>query len=280
MLTTKSKIAIAGLLSRALLLQRRLVGLGPEAQVVRSGLRWNLDLREGIDLSIYLFGRFEAATVRAYSRILKPGDTVLDIGANIGAHTLQLARCVGPTGRVVAMEPTEYAFGKLLTLLQNNKPLSDIVTPHQVMLTAQSNAELAPELYSSWPVDASSEPRHALHLGAGKTTRGARPVMLDDLVRGDGLQRIDLIKLDVDGWEMDVLHGARQTLRELKPPIVFELAPCTLEERGHTGQEMLDELASHGYAFSTLGGSPISDLKGLLARIPHGAGHNLIARAR
>src|SRR5687767_10401878 len=126
MLTTKTKMAIAQLLSRTLLLQRRVVGQGPEARVVRSGLRWNLDLREGIDLSIYLVVKFERDTVRAYQRLLKPGDTVIDIGANIGAHTLQLARCVSPGGRVVAIEPTEYAFGKLKTLLENNRPLSDI----------------------------------------------------------------------------------------------------------------------------------------------------------
>jgi FkbM family methyltransferase len=279
MLTTKTKMAIAQILSRTLLLQRRLVGLGPEARVVRSGLRWNLDLREGIDLSIYLFGRFERDTVRAYERLLKPGDTVIDIGANIGAHTLQLARCVSPGGRVVAIEPTEYAYGKLTQLLENNRPLSNNVVAHQAMLTEKTDAGLVPELYSSWSVEGVGESQHPMHLGTGKATRGARAVALDDLVRELGLERIDLIKLDVDGWEMEVLRGARATLGKLKPSIVFEVAPYTLEERGYSAQGLIDELASHGYRFATLDGADVPDVKALLARIPHGAGHNLIARA-
>jgi FkbM family methyltransferase len=278
MLTTKSKMAIARVLSKTLLLQRRLLGLGPEARVTRSGLRWTLDLREGIDLSIYLFGRFEAETVQAYRRLLKHGDIVLDIGANIGAHTLLMAQCVAPSGRIIAIEPTEFAYRKLVRLVEDNRPLSDLVATHQAMLTAQTDSELAPELYSSWSVENGGEAQHALHMGTGKSTRGAKAVALDDLVRAEGLERIDLIKLDVDGWEMGVLHGARATLRRFTPTIVFELAPCTLEERGHSGQELLDELSSHGYKFSTLAGKPVSDLKGLLERIPYGAGHNLIAR--
>jgi FkbM family methyltransferase len=278
MLTTKSKMAIARLLSRGLLLQRRLVGLGPQANVVRSGLRWNLDLREGIDLSIYLFGRFEAATVRAYSSILKPGDTVLDVGANVGAHTLLLARCVAPSGRVIAAEPTEYAYAKLRQLIEDNRPLSDIVSTHQVMFTASSGEGLAPALYSSWSVERGDD-QHALHLGTGKATHGARAVTVDDLLHSEGVQRLDFMKLDVDGWEMEVLRGARQTLSTLKPAIIFELAPYSLEERGHTGRALLDELASHGYRFSELNGTYVADPNRLLERIPHGAGHNLIARA-
>lgn len=280
MLTTKSKMTIARVLSRTLLLQRRLVGLGPQAQVVRSGLRWNLDLREGIDLSIYLFGRFEAETVRAYRRILKPGDTVLDVGANIGAHTLLFAQCVAPTGRVVAAEPTAYAYAKLVELVQNNRPLSDIVSAHQAMLTASSGAEVEPELYSSWSVESGNAPQHALHLGTAKTTRGAMSIALDDLVQRERLTRVDLLKLDVDGWEMDVLRGARETLKKLKPVIVFELMPHGLEERGHSAREMLDELGGHGYRFSELNGKDVVDLKRLVERIPHGAGHNLIGRAQ
>lgn len=279
MLTTKSKMAIARLLSRALLLQRRLLGLGPEARVVRSGLRWNLDLREGIDLSIYLFGRFERTTVRAYQRLLKPGDTVIDIGANIGAHTLQLARCVSPNGRVVAIEPTEYAYGKLTQLLEDNRPLSNIVSSHQAMLTETTDSGLVEQLYSSWSVEGGNEPQHPMHLGTGKATRGARAVALDDLVHELGLKRIDLIKLDVDGWEMEVLRGARATLGKLKPSIVFEVAPYTLEERGYSAEALVDELASHGYRFATLDGEAVPDVKALIARVPHGAGHNLIARS-
>ena len=84
-LNTRTKLAIARALNRTLLCGRSLVGLDTKAQVRRHGIVWDLDLEEGIDLSIYLFGCFEPMTSRALQRLVKP---VLDIGANIGAHTL------------------------------------------------------------------------------------------------------------------------------------------------------------------------------------------------
>jgi hypothetical protein len=79
----------------------------------RGGTRWKLDLREGIDFSILLLGVFEQSVVAAYRRLIPPGSVVIDIGANIGAHTLRLAGCVGAAGRVVAVEATRYAFERL-----------------------------------------------------------------------------------------------------------------------------------------------------------------------
>ena len=102
MMNTRTKLHIARALYRTVMGFRRLLGRTDSTLVTRRGIHWQLDLREGIDLAIYLFGCFEYDTVRAYRKLLKPGNTVLDIGANIGAHTLPMARCVYPAGRVVA----------------------------------------------------------------------------------------------------------------------------------------------------------------------------------
>ena len=77
-------------------------------------------------------GAFEKRTVAAYSRLVRPGMTVIDIGANIGAHTLPLAKLVGPTGRVIAVEPTIWAVERLRANLDLNPPLRAIVDVHQV----------------------------------------------------------------------------------------------------------------------------------------------------
>ena len=92
MLTTKTKIALAGLAYRAIAMSRGLVGKGKQVEVRRGGVRWCLDLNEGIDFSIYLLGAFEKSTAATLRSLVKPGDTVLDIGANVGAHTLGLAQ--------------------------------------------------------------------------------------------------------------------------------------------------------------------------------------------
>src|SRR5713101_4640646 len=99
---------------RGITFARKTFGLSNQTIVTRYGVRWNLDLDEAIDFSIFLLGLFERQTVQAYQRLVWPGNIVLDIGANIGAHTFHLARLVGPNGRVFAFEPTAFAFHKLL----------------------------------------------------------------------------------------------------------------------------------------------------------------------
>ena len=71
---------------------RTLAGKGDVGVFRRGGIVWELDLREGIDFAIYLQGGFEAATLREYGRIVRSGFVALDIGANIGSHTLPLAQ--------------------------------------------------------------------------------------------------------------------------------------------------------------------------------------------
>src|SRR5271170_1360120 len=98
-LRTKDKIRLARTASIMVGWARWLGGSKDLVEVRRDGLRWQLDLREGIDFSIFLLGVFERSSVNVYRRLIRPGDVVLDIGANIGAHTLQFARLVGGAGR-------------------------------------------------------------------------------------------------------------------------------------------------------------------------------------
>src|SRR5260370_23083912 len=125
MLTTKTKVSLAALAYKVVAMGRSAVGKDHRATVRRGGLRWSLDLNEGIDFSIYLLGAFERSTVSTLRKLVKPGDTVFDIGANIGAHTLGLARSVGARGHVLAFEPAAFAFPKL----KRNLPLIPALPP-------------------------------------------------------------------------------------------------------------------------------------------------------
>src|SRR6266478_5478412 len=77
------------------------------------GATFELDLREVIDASLFYSGTFEVEAERTITAALKPGMTAVDIGANFGYHTFRMAKAVGNDGRVIAIEPTEWAFGKL-----------------------------------------------------------------------------------------------------------------------------------------------------------------------
>jgi FkbM family methyltransferase len=277
---TKTKILIAATLSRVVRVLRRITGAGDIAETTRGGLRWRLDLKEGIDFSIYLLGAFEPVTVAACGRLIKSGDIVLDIGAKIGALTLPMARMVGAEGKVYAFEPTQFAFGKLKANLALNPAEDARVVASQIMLT-DSAVAVAEPIYSSWPL-AGTKDLHEKHLGAAESTAGALAIKLDDFVANANIARIDFIKMDVDGFECHVLGGARETLLKHKPTILMELAPYCLTERHRTVEELLGLLTAAGYRLYHLDGvTPVTDQNGkLLVHIPDGASVNVIGKAR
>ena len=144
------------------------------------------------------------------------------------------------------------------------------------MLMGSGSAALAGALPSSWPLVA-SEKGHEHHLGVGKPTTGATVTTLDAIVAEHQLTTIDLIKLDVDGYELEVLRGAGRVLNEFSPCIIFEYSPYTLVEMGYPAEEFLGILVRAGYRFANLAGEPYADGK-TLPQIPVGAGINILAR--
>lgn len=279
--TTARKIAFARLLSRAVQLVRAAGGCGPVLEAKRGGVRWRLDLREGIDLSIYLLGGFEPRTLRLYRRLVPPGAVALDIGANIGSHTLPLARLVGPGGEVHAFEPTRFAIDKLLANVALNPGLAGRVRVRQFMLQADAGEPLAPSVCSSWPLERADD-LHEQHLGRQMSTAGAAVTTLDRYVSGARLGRVDFAKIDVDGGEPGVVAGAAATLERFRPVLLMEFSPCLYRGREGQFQKMLVSLERLGYRFSDAhSGAPLPADAGRLARIiPDGASANVVARAR
>lgn len=251
MLSTSHKIRIARALSATVLSFRSLVGLTAEVVTTRRGLTWSLNLKEGIDLAIYVLGGFELRTLRRYAQLIKAGDVVLDIGANVGAHTLPLAQLVGTTGKVFSFEPTAYAFAKQQANIALNPSLVTRISAHQMMLTATDAAPLQESVYSSWPLEAADD-LHSEHHGRLMETHGSVTGTLDSFVRNAGIRHIDFIKLDVDGNENDVLAGAKAVLENSKPKIMLELAPYVYGSAPHMFDELLDDLWRMGYQISDM----------------------------
>lgn len=261
-----------------MLTARRLAGRGPELETTRRGIRWHLDLREGIDFAIWLLGSFEPSARRAYSNMIEPGDVVVDIGANVGAHTLQFARLVGSDGRVIAIEPTAFGFEKLNANLALNPDLTGRVIAEQAALVATPEAALPARLYAGWPLAGKGD-LHPKHRGRVESTEGARASTLDDLLADAEVSRIDLIKLDVDGHECDVLRGASATLTDHGPPILLEIAPYIFADAGSSVRELVEVLAASGYRLFELGGSRAlpSNPAELAAQVPDGGSFNALA---
>ncbi|MBR1120221.1 FkbM family methyltransferase [Bradyrhizobium lablabi] len=276
---TSHKIGAARLIYHVAHAGRSLLGRTDRETVVRDGITYDLDLSQGIDFAIYLANVYERQTRAALRRLVSPGSLVLDIGANIGAHTLPLARQVGPKGRVLAFEPTDFAFRKLSRNLELNPDLASRVTAHHCFLTATDSDQVPAAIYSSWPLEHQAG-LHAKHLGREMRTEAAKARSVDSVLAELGGRPVQLVKLDVDGFECDVLRGARNMLSTMRPVFVMEIAPYVLVERGASLDEMLSFFVPNGYKFyDERTEQPLpSTAPELLRMIGDGAGINAIAR--
>ena len=245
---TRLKIALASLLSRAIRFLRFCVGKSSNAVIVeRRGITWKLDLAEGFDFSIYLFGLIEPDTSQLLRETVKNGMTVIDIGANIGAHALPLASSVGPGGQVVAVEPTSWAIEKLRENLELNPTLKESLRPVQAML-GDGSTPMPHSFYARWSLDPQKEETHSVHRGSLCDAETAQETTLDGLVAELGLTQVDVIKLDVDGFEPQVLRGSEKTLRDSQPLIVMEICLYAHSQDG-SADDLFQYLASFNYRF-------------------------------
>ena len=276
---TTHKIAAARAIYHAIHAGRTLLGRTDQEIIVRDGVTYDVDLSQGIDFAIFLGNIYERRTRAALRKLVSPGSLVLDIGANIGAHTLSLARLVGPNGRVMAFEPTDFAFRKLSRNLELNPSLAARVEACHCFLTANDGASVPEAIYSSWPL-AVEAGLHAKHLGREMQTEQAQARSLDSILSERADRKVQLVKLDVDGFECDVLRGATAMLREVRPIFVMELAPYVLEERGSSLDQLLSYFVPNGYVFyDEQTRKPLPSSADELQRmIANGAGINAIAR--
>ena len=152
--------------------------------------------------------------------------------------------------------------------------------PEQVRLTCERGLDCSIEVYSSWRV-IGEERRHPKHLGIAQSTTAAAVLTLDDYCNNSNLYGISFVKLDVDGFETEVLSGGIQTLRRDLPTICLELAPYALEERGSSLRELLAVLGNLGYRLRNLKDprNNFENAESFAAQITDGSGINVLAVA-
>ena len=222
--STKFKIRVANLLYQML----RLVGVSPVRIIERKGIRYQVDLAEGIDLSLFLFGHYQKHVTHNNLFSLPQNCVVLDVGANFGVISLSLMNQY-PSAIIYAFEPTDYAFKKLKINIDLNPEVKNHIKPCQLFVSDHEDSPKESHVYSSWRVDQLVKEIHPIHCGILKSA-SCKTVTIDGFVRENNIDRLDLIKIDTDGNELSVLRGAKEVLCDFRPVIVFEIATYLLDE--------------------------------------------------
>jgi FkbM family methyltransferase len=185
----------------------------PRAET-RFGPMFTLQGDSVIGRSLRLYGEFAGDEVDSILTLTRPGDDVLDLGANIGFHTLALARSVGPKGQVTAVEPQRYCF----QLLCANVTLNQL--PQVQCLRAAVGDEpgtCAVPLYD--PTSRHNAGATKISQDVGPATDSVPLITLDSL----SLPRCDLIKVDTEGYEDRVVQGGLATLGRCRPVLYIEV---------------------------------------------------------
>jgi FkbM family methyltransferase len=223
--------------------------------VKRRGIKFELNPTDLLQRSIYYLGVYEVWETRFIERIVRPGWVVVDAGANIGYYTLILAQLVGSGGCVLAFEPAESRHRALLRNLKLNK--IDNVRAYRVAL-----ADRLGRCSIVRPADA--------NLGTFRIARrdehGQETVpltTLDQVVSSQHLDRLDLIKVDIEGAESRFLNGGRDTMERFRPTIMIELNPAALRQFGSRSEDVIAFLKSFGYRFFRTSWNGLHTLKDL-----------------
>lgn len=189
--------------------------------------------------------KYEPDVRAALLHFLKPGSTFLDCGANIGYFSVMAGAVVGPNGSVIAIEANPNTY----KLLQRNLIVNGIGTAINCALTSLPG-EIELFMPRSGGDVYSSLRKGGLVTGNDVETFRVVGRTLDEVVLSLKLSRVDVMKIDIEGAELDVLRSASHLMRELRPVILCEYGTNTWPAFGASAKELLELLDECGYRAS------------------------------
>lgn len=224
-------------------------GFKKNIHISRSAINWNLDLSEGIDLSIFLFGSFQksltTSIVSLIKKINKNNDdeiNFVDVGSNIGDKSLSITRRLLNLNinnfRVFSIEPTEFAFNKQIKNINLNKDLKKKIYLFNYFIS--NNKKKISKIYSSWSLKERNND-HKIHGGfLKKIKKGTQNTSLDNFLEKNKIKKNIFIKIDVDGFELNVLKSCEKSIKKRNIIFFMEYAPYAFEEHGGSVSQFFD----------------------------------------
>jgi FkbM family methyltransferase len=226
----------------SLLQEARREGGSLERRIIPTGkmILWPGDI---VSEEIYL-DQYEIKERFLLTRLLKGGMVFMDIGANIGLYSIIASRIVGRKGQVYAFEPSRVCYERLKTNISANKA-SNIIA--EKLAVGADNIIIKLNVprngYQAWA-----------SIGNPSTdvvsdSEEAECIQLDEYIRKNKIERVDLIKIDVEGWEKNVLIGADNLLKsEMAPDLIVEFTEENAKRNGTRCVDLLLQLSSYGYS--------------------------------
>ena len=203
--------------------------------ILRNNIKYEIDLNEAIDLGIFLGIKNERKLYKIKKFLSTNNKHVLvDIGSNIGSVTLPLAKLFN-FSTIISIEPSKFAFLKLKKNLKLNPELEKNVKLFNFFISEKRKK--IKFVHSSWNLK-TKEKKHKVHLGTLKKTSN-KTKTLSEVLNKIG-KKIDFIKIDVDGYEINVLRSGKEIINRYKPLIYFEFAPYLYKEFGYSTETLID----------------------------------------
>jgi FkbM family methyltransferase len=208
-----------------------------EREVVRKGRRFVLNPGDFVQRNFFWFGEEDRNEPRVLARLLAPDSVIFDVGANFGYYSITLADALGGRCRVFAFEPFPSTFSRLRHHIELNG-LNGIIKAFPVALADKRGSALM-------EIDRGNT--GAASLSDDKGDQRVDVTTLDDFCSENAIDRIDLLKVDVEGTEERFLVGGADTISRLTPLIFIELNPAALIRGGSTVDRVVARLKEHGY---------------------------------
>ena len=270
---TYTKIKLAKFIYNFLIFFR----LKKDLTVRRNLINWKLDLSEGIDLSIFLIGSFQGKVVESIIKYIfnqkKKYYDIIDIGSNIGDKSLSLSSKLLQNNfynfKIFSVEPTDYAFKKQINNINLNPKLKKKIFLFKYFLSNKKNKPN--KIYSSWKLDAQNK-THKFHLGSlKKVSKSTQNIKLDEFIKKNKIKNQVILKMDVDGFELDILKSGINLLKKKNPVVFMEYAPYIMKEHGSSVRDFLNFINKYNYNIYDLNFKKIKKIN-----IPKGASTDIV----
>lgn len=207
-----------------------------------NGCQLTCDLSDHVERQVFFIGIYEPIEAYLLARLVEPGMTVIDGGANVGVHTIIMSVSAGSAGSVHSFEPVPATFRKLSSHIAQNR-LTNVTVNRAALWHDASTVRLG------LPAEKIG---NAGAYGVGvidvDNVVEAPAVRLDDYIAGNGIRRLNLIKLDLEGAELPALEGMSVVLERDRPILMVEVCEATCARLGYDPQEIWELLCQRfGY---------------------------------